>query len=119
MFYFWNVRFCFPFTQNSQIFALLYEPLALPAELRAHVRFLVRPFLLSGPPKNFGFLRCFMDHSLSQLSYEPKSFATGLLYQKKKICKEGIAISSNIFWRDPPAAGPSKNVLILCPRPRP
>lgn len=37
MFYFWNIRFCFPFTQNSQIFALLYEPLALPAELIARM----------------------------------------------------------------------------------
>ncbi len=44
---------------------------ALPAELRAHVRFLERLFPLSGHPKNFGFLRCFMDHLLSQLSYEP------------------------------------------------
>ena len=37
MFYFWNIRFCFPFTRNSLIFALLYGPLALPAELRAHM----------------------------------------------------------------------------------
>ncbi len=119
MFCFWNVRFCFPFTRNSQIFALFYGPLALPAELRAHVRFLERSFLLPACPKFTDFLRCFAGHSPSQLSYEPKSFATDLLYQKKKICKEGIAISSNIFWRDPPAAGPSKNLLILCPGPQP
>ena len=37
MFDFWNIRFCFPFTRNSQISALLCRPLALPAELRAHM----------------------------------------------------------------------------------